>query len=97
MAALGIASSTNVRRCSCPIIEQATADGRAYLAILGRVWEASDARSTARGLRKRTAIRAHTAAAEEYRTIQTYTQHRWGSTPQTPAEFEPSTTLCSRQ
>ena len=36
-----------------PLIELATTDGTAYLAAWDRVWAASDAHRTVRGLRKR--------------------------------------------
>ncbi len=71
-----------------PLIEQATADGTAYVATRSRVWEASKAHRNARGLRKRTAARGLTVADEEYRTIETDTRRRWGSTPQTPEGVE---------
>ncbi len=72
-----------------PLIEQAAADGRAYLTARGRVWEASGTLRTARRLGKRSATRALTAADEERRRTEAATRRRWGSTPQTPEGIEP--------
>jgi hypothetical protein len=73
---------------AAPLIAQATADGDAHLAARTRVWEASDAHRAARGLGKRAATRALTAADEEHRTIEAAVRRRWGSTPQTPEGIE---------
>jgi len=72
-----------------PLIEQATTDGTAYLLARDRMWAASAAHRTARGLRKPSAARTLTAAAEEHHTAETATRQRWDSLPQTPAGIEP--------
>jgi thymidine kinase len=82
---------------AAPLIDQATADGTAYLATQTRVWAASDAHRNARGLRKRTAARGLTVADEEHRTIETATRRRWGSTPQTPEGVEPWAVTVAQQ
>ena len=71
-----------------PLIEQATADGTAYLAARRRVWEASDAQRAARGLGKRRAGRRPSEATDEHRTIETAGRSRWGRLPETPAGVE---------
>ncbi len=80
-----------------PLIEQSTQDGATYLHVRARVWEASAAQQTARGLRKRRAARALTAVDEERRTIETTTLRRWGSTPQTPKGIEPWAVTVAQQ
>ncbi len=82
---------------AAPLIDQATADGTAYLATQTRVWAASDAHRNARGLHKRTAARDLTMADEEHRTIETATRRRWGSTPQTPEGVEPWAVTVTQQ
>ena len=80
-----------------PLIQQSTQDGAAYLRARARIWEASAAHRTARGLRKRGAARELTAADEERRTIETITLRRWGSTPQTPKGIEPWAVTVAQQ
>lgn len=81
-----------------PLIELATTDGTAYLAAWDRVWAASDAHRTVRGLRKRSAERTLTAASDQLRTAETTARRRWGSLPQTPAGIEPwATTVAQRE
>jgi hypothetical protein len=72
-----------------PLIEQATADGRAYLAAQSRIRAASDAHRTARGLRKRSAARALTVASDEHGRIEMSGRRRWGRLPETAAGVEP--------
>jgi hypothetical protein len=68
---------------AAPLIEQATADGTAYLAAQGRMWEAAAARDRAGRLGRRAANRAATDAAGEYRTTEDSVLGRWGGLPQT--------------
>ncbi|MFC4241826.1 MobF family relaxase [Gryllotalpicola reticulitermitis] len=68
-----------------PLIGQATADGTAYLTARQQVWAASDAQRSARGLRKRAAARALSAATAEQHTIETAARQRWDRLPETPA------------
>lgn len=68
-----------------PLVEQATADGTAYLAARSRVWEAPAAHRDARGLRKRNTARALSAAVDEHRSIETAARRRWGTLPETTA------------
>jgi hypothetical protein len=70
---------------AAPLIEQATADGTAYLAAQRRMWEATAARDRAGRLGKRAANRAATDAAGEYRTTEDSVRRRWGGLPQTAA------------
>ena len=72
-----------------PLIEQATADGTAYLAARSRVWETSSAHRTARGLRKRNAARALSAAVDEHRSVETAARRRWSTLPETTAALAP--------
>ena len=81
-----------------PLIEQATTDGTAYLTARGRMWAASDAHGTVRGLRKRSTARTLTAATDEHRTAETTARRRWGSLPQTPGGVEPwAATVAQRE
>ena len=80
------------------LLRQATQDGAAYLQTRARMWEASAAYRTARGLLKRSAARESTAADEEHRTIETATLRRWGSAPQTLEGIEPwAATVAQRE
>ena len=91
------ATAQRVRaQVAVPIIEQATTDGTAYLTARDRMWAASDAHRTARGLRQRSASRTLTAASDEHRTAETTTRRRWGSLPQTPAGIEPWATTVAQ-
>ncbi|TAM70742.1 MAG: TrwC relaxase [Microbacteriaceae bacterium] len=74
---------------AAPLIEQATADGHAYLAAREQVWAASDAHRTERGLRKRRAARALTAASNEHGRIEMAGRRRWGRLPEAAAGIEP--------
>ena len=81
-----------------PLIEQATTDGTAYLTARDRMWAATDAHRTARGLRKRSAARTLTAASDEHRTAEATARRRWGSLPQTPDGVEPwAATVAQRE
>lgn len=71
-----------------PLFEQAAADGAAYLAARTRVWERSGAHRTARGLAKRSAGRAVSAADDALHIIETAVRRRWGSAPQTTDSIE---------
>ena len=64
-----------------PLVEQATADGTAYLTARSRVWEASAAHRSARGLRKRNTTRALSTAVDDHRSIETAARRRWGTLP----------------
>ncbi|MGB4779853.1 MobF family relaxase [Microbacterium sp.] len=66
-----------------PLAAQATTDGTALLTARERAWEASRTRTTARGLRKRAAARAATAANVERESVEKQTRQRWGSVPHT--------------
>ena len=72
-----------------PLIDQAARDGGAYLDARTRLWTASDAHRTARGLRRRTAGRVLNAVADEHRVIEAAALRRWGSVPQMPEAIEP--------
>lgn len=91
--AIVVAAEANAQRVrtavSAPLIEQATADGTAYLAVRIRVWAASDAYRTASGLHRRSAARALSAATDEHRTIETAARRRWNALPQTTLGVEP--------
>ena len=71
-----------------PLITQATANGTAVITAQSRVWEASRARSTARGFRKRSATRALIAATDEREVVETAARQRWGSIPDAAASVE---------
>ena len=81
-----------------PLIEQATTDGTAYLTARDRMWAASDAHRTVRGLRKRSTARTLTAATDEHRTAEKTARRRWGTLPQTPDGIEPwAATVAQRE
>ena len=71
-----------------PLVTQATADGTAVITAQSRMWEASRARSAARGFRKRSAARALSAATGERETVETAARQRWGSIAATAASVE---------
>ena len=91
--AIVVAAEANAQKVRAaviaPLIEQATADGTAYLAARSRVWAASDAHRTASGLRSRSTTRALSAATDEHRTIEMAARRRWDSLPQTTSGVEP--------
>lgn len=66
---------------AAPLIEQATADGIAYLTTRDRMWEATAARSTAGRLRKRAGQRAATEAVGEHRATEDTVRRHWGGLP----------------
>lgn len=80
-----------------PLIEQATTDGTAYLTARDRMWAATDAHRTARGLRQRSAARTLATASDEHHTAETTTRRRWGSLPQTPGSIEPWATAVAQR
>ena len=79
-----------------PLIEQATTDGTAYLTARDRMWAASDAHGTVRGLGKRSTARTLTTASDEHRTAETTTRRRWGALPQTLDGIEPWATTAAQ-
>ncbi|MGB2948203.1 MAG: AAA family ATPase, partial [Rhodococcus sp. (in: high G+C Gram-positive bacteria)] len=88
--ASAVATAEQVRaEAAAPLIEQATTDGTSYLTARDRMWAASDAHRTVRGLRKRSTAHTLTAASDEHRTSETTARRRWGSLPQTPDGVEP--------
>ena len=92
-----MATAEQVRaEVTVPLIEQATTDGTAYLTARDRMWAASDAHRTVRGLRKRTAARILTTASDEHRTAETTARRRWGILPQTPDDVEPWATAVAQ-
>lgn len=68
-----------------PLVEQATADGEAFLASLEASWEAHSAQSGRFG--KRAAGRAAREASAAHRAIEREVRNRWGNTPQTDASL----------
>jgi hypothetical protein len=72
-----------------PLVEQATADGTAYLTARSRVWQASQTHRFARGLRKRGTARALSAAVDDHRSIETAARRRWGTLPETTTALAP--------
>ncbi|PJJ55383.1 MobF family relaxase [Compostimonas suwonensis] len=66
---------------AAPLIEQAAADGLAYLAGRDRMWEAQATRASAGRLRKRAASRAAAEAAGEHRATEDAVRRRWGGLP----------------
>ena len=68
---------------AAPLIQQAIADGTAYLTARQRMWEATAASKRAGRLGKRAAHRVATDAAGEYRTTEGTVLQRWGGVPQT--------------
>ncbi|HEX4443871.1 MAG TPA: MobF family relaxase [Galbitalea sp.] len=78
------ARSERVRaEVATPLIDQATADGTAYLASRERMCEATATRARAGRLGKRAANRAATDAAREHHTIEESVFGCWGDVPQT--------------
>lgn len=72
-----------------PLIEQATADGTAYLTGRERMWEAQTAHGQAGRLRKRAAGRAATEAVETHRATEDAVRRCWGSLPAGASGVEP--------
>ncbi|MBN9141183.1 MAG: AAA family ATPase [Micrococcales bacterium] len=90
LVAAADARAADVRaEVAVPLIEQATADGTAYLDARARMRDTAAAHRAARGLRKRGAGRALTTASDEYRGIETGARRRWGRLPETPESVEP--------
>lgn len=63
------------------LVEQATADGTAYLTSRERMWDVQTAHVRAGRLRKRTAGRAATEAADTHRATEDTVLRRWGGLP----------------
>jgi hypothetical protein len=74
---------------AAPLIEQATADGTAYLTSRKRMREAQTAHGQAGRLRKRAAGRAATEAAGEHRATEDAVRRRWGGLPTGAQVVEP--------
>jgi len=74
---------------AAPLIEQATADGTAYLTGRERMWEAQTARGQAGRFRRRAADRAATEAADAHRATEDAVRRRWGGLPTGTAGVEP--------
>ncbi len=74
---------------AAPLIEQAAADGTAYLAGRDRLWDAQAARASAGRLRKRAADRAVTEAAGEHRATEDALRRRWGTLPAGAERVQP--------
>ena len=74
---------------AAPLIEQATADGTAYLAARNRMWDVAAARAGAGRLRKRAAERAVTEAAGTHRATEGAVRRRWGGVPTGAASVQP--------
>ncbi|MGD9430810.1 MobF family relaxase [Arthrobacter russicus] len=74
---------------AAPLIEQATADGLAYLTGRDRMWETQAARASAGGLKKRAASRAAAEAAGEHRATEDAVRRRWGGLPTGAGGVEP--------
>lgn len=66
---------------AAPLIEQAAADGTAYLTSRERMWEAQAARASAGRFRKRVASRAATETAGEHRAAEEAVRRGWGGVP----------------
>ncbi|WP_245558865.1 MobF family relaxase [Humibacter albus] len=74
---------------AAPLIEQAAADGTAYLTSRDRLWEAQTAHGQAGRLRKRTAGRVAMEAASEHRATEDAVRRRWGGLPTGDDGVEP--------
>jgi len=74
---------------AAPLIEQAIADGTAYLAGRERMWDTQATRASAGRLRKRAASRAATEAAGEHRATEDAVRRRWGGLPTGTGGLEP--------
>lgn len=74
---------------AAPLIEQAIADGTAYLAGWERTREAQTARATVGRLRKRAVGRAASEAADTHRAREDAVRRRWGSLPTGTGGVEP--------
>ena len=72
-----------------PLIEQAAADGLAYLTGRERLWEAQTAHGQAGRLRRRAAGRAATEAADAHRATEDAVRRRWGGLPSGAGGLEP--------
>lgn len=66
-----------------PMIEHATVDGTAYLAVQARMWEAARAQTRSGRLNGRAVARAVTDAAAEHRMTEDAARRRWGGVPDT--------------
>ena len=76
------ASAERIRdEVTAPLIEQATQDGTTYLSARERMWEASNARRTARAFQRRAAGRIQAQVSREHAEQETTMRRRWGSTP----------------
>ncbi|WP_447588421.1 MobF family relaxase [Microbacterium lacticum] len=83
---------------AAPLIEQATADGTAYIETRERMWEAQAVRASAGRLRKRAAGRVATEAAGEHRATEDAVRRRWGGLPTGAQGVEPwAETVAGRQ
>ena len=86
LVAAADARAAHVRaEVATPLIEQAIADGTAYLTARQRMWEATAAHNHAGRLGKRAADRAATDAANHHRATEDTARTRWGGVPQTTA------------
>src|SRR5690606_38218706 len=74
---------------AAPLIEQATADGTAYLTSREWMWEAQTAHGQAGRLRKRAAGRVATEAADTHRATEDAVRRRWGGLPTGAGAVEP--------
>ncbi|PJJ63690.1 MobF family relaxase [Compostimonas suwonensis] len=90
VAAAADARAAEVRaEAAAPLIEQATIDGTAYLTGRERMWEAQTAHGRAGRLRRRTAGRAATEAADTHRATEDAVRRRWGGLPTGAGGLEP--------
>ncbi|MFT4122281.1 MAG: hypothetical protein QM635_00440 [Microbacteriaceae bacterium] len=70
-------------KVAAPLVEQAVADGTAYLAARDRMQEATRVQASAGRLRRRSAARTVAEATAVHREAETITRDRWGRLPQT--------------
>ncbi len=68
---------------AAPLIEQASADGTAYLSARERMWQANRALHPTGRFARRTAARTARDAIEAHGTAQDAVRGRWGDVPQT--------------
>ena len=66
-----------------PMIEHATVDGTAYLAVQARMWGAARAQTRSGRLNGRAVARAVTDAAAEHHMTEEAVRRRWGGVPET--------------
>lgn len=68
---------------AAPLIEQASADGTAYLSARERMWQANRALHPTGRFARRTAARTAREAIEAHRAAEDAVRGRWGDVPQT--------------